>query len=87
MQTGTILWQPDPKALEKGNFHAFLKEAEKAAGKPIGDFTALHAWSVSDLEGFWSLVWDFCGVIGEKEQQQPRRKCRCRVPGFSPKPG
>ena len=66
MQTGTILWQPDPKALEKGNFHAFLKEAEKAAGKPIGDFTALHAWSVSDLEGFWSLVWDFCGVIGEK---------------------
>ena len=66
MQTGTILWQPDAEVLEKSNFHAFLKQAEKAAGKPLEDFTALHAWSVNDLEGFWGLVWDFCGVVGEK---------------------
>ncbi|WP_075995594.1 acetoacetate--CoA ligase [Salaquimonas pukyongi] len=66
MQTGTILWQPDPQALEKSNFHAFLKQAEQVSGKSLGDFTGLHAWSVSDLEGFWNLLWDFCGVVGEK---------------------
>lgn len=29
-------------------------------------FTALHAWSVDDLAGFWSLVWDHCSVLGDR---------------------
>ncbi|NTJ64496.1 acetoacetate--CoA ligase [Agrobacterium rhizogenes] len=26
----------------------------------------LHAWSVRDRGLFWSAIWDFCGVIGDK---------------------
>jgi acetoacetyl-CoA synthetase len=29
------------------------------------DYEALHRWSVSELERFWSSVWRFCGVIGD----------------------
>ncbi len=29
-------------------------------------YAALHAWSVAHSEEFWNLVWDFCGVIGQK---------------------
>ncbi len=29
-------------------------------------YEELHAWSVAHSEDFWSRVWDFCGVIGEK---------------------
>jgi acetoacetyl-CoA synthetase len=29
-------------------------------------FEELHAWSVERSEDFWRLVWDFCGVRGEK---------------------
>ena len=37
-----------------------------AAGEAFADYDALHAWSVGDPGAFWDLVWDFCGVIGEK---------------------
>ncbi|MDO6575464.1 acetoacetate--CoA ligase, partial [Staphylococcus pasteuri_A] len=30
------------------------------------NYVALHRWSVSDLGGFWSALWDFCGVPGDK---------------------
>ena len=33
------------------------------------NFSDLHDWSVSDSRSFWSEVWDFCGVIGEKGAQ------------------
>lgn len=30
------------------------------------DFQALHAWSVNHKAEFWDLLWDFCGVEGDK---------------------
>ena len=30
------------------------------------DFDALHRWSVAEPGHFWSEVWDFCGVVGNK---------------------
>ena len=26
----------------------------------------MHRWSIEDRAAFWSLLWDFCGVIGER---------------------
>jgi acetoacetyl-CoA synthetase len=31
-----------------------------------GSYDELHAWSVAQAGDFWNLVWDFCGVRGEK---------------------
>jgi acetoacetyl-CoA synthetase len=45
---------------------AFMKAAARVSGREIGDYDRLHQWSVEDREAFWSLVWDQCGVIGEK---------------------
>jgi acetoacetyl-CoA synthetase len=45
---------------------AFMKAAARASGSDIGDYGRLHQWSIEDREAFWSLVWDQCGVIGEK---------------------
>ncbi len=30
------------------------------------DYYALHTWSVTHKDKFWSLLWDFSGVIGDK---------------------
>ena len=32
-----------------------------ASGLTFADYEALWRWSVSDLEGFWSAVWQFFG--------------------------
>lgn len=57
-----ILWTPSPKALETSALARFAR----AQGGDPSDYASLHRWSVSDLGGFWSALWDFCGVIGDK---------------------
>jgi len=60
------LWSPSPAAIAASPMTAFMKAAAQAGGGEIGDYEGLHRWSVEDRETFWSLVWDQCGVIGEK---------------------
>ncbi len=60
------LWTPSAERIASAPMTAFMRRAAQVSGLPIGDFRALHAWSVEDREAFWSLVWDFCGVIGDK---------------------
>ena len=55
------LWQP---SAERAAQTALARFIERAGGFP--DYDALHRWSVEKSEDFWSLVWDFCGVQGEK---------------------
>jgi acetoacetyl-CoA synthetase len=60
------LWRPAPEQVARLPLTAFTAEAAKRAGQPLPDYPALHAWSIEDREGFWDLVWDFAGVIGDK---------------------
>lgn len=60
------LWAPDPKDISALPLTAFSAEAGRRTGRTFPSYEALHAWSVSDPAAFWDLVWDFCGVIGEK---------------------
>ncbi len=58
------LWIPAP-----GQDHPigrFMAAASAVAGRSFSDFDALHAWSIAEREAFWNLVWDHCGIIGEK---------------------
>jgi len=60
------LWAPTAGQIKRVPLTAFMEEAARRAGRPIGDFRALHRWSVEEREAFWRLVWDFCGMIGER---------------------
>ena len=31
-------------------------------GQEFGDYHALWDWSVTDLDGFWQAIWDYCGI-------------------------
>ncbi len=54
------LWRPDPALAAETAMHRFMVAAGKA------DWPDLHRWSVDQPEAFWSKVWDWCGVIGDK---------------------
>ncbi|PZQ13154.1 MAG: acetoacetate--CoA ligase [Ancylobacter novellus] len=60
------LWTPSPERAAASNMARFIAEASSRSGRKLDGFRALHAWSIEDRETFWDLVWDFCGVIGEK---------------------
>jgi acetoacetyl-CoA synthetase len=62
MNSQDILWLPSSSGIANSALARFAREH----GFDPTDYDALHRWSVSDLGGFWSAVWDFCGVTGEK---------------------
>jgi acetoacetyl-CoA synthetase len=54
------MWSPSPERAAQTAMARFMREVGKA------DYPALHRWSVEHAQEFWSRLWDFCGVIGEK---------------------
>jgi acetoacetyl-CoA synthetase len=60
------LWTPSPDRVAASAMARFATVASERAGRPLDGFRALHAWSIEDREAFWDLVWDFCGIVGEK---------------------
>jgi acetoacetyl-CoA synthetase len=44
----------------------FLQFAEDRSGHSLKNYLELYQWSVDNSEMFWSAVWDFANVIGEK---------------------
>jgi acetoacetyl-CoA synthetase len=45
---------------------AVIAEANKRYGLKLNNYRDLHAWSVANGAEFWDLIWDYCGVVGEK---------------------
>ena len=60
------LWQPSRARVADAALSRFMQQVAARHGIGVGDYDALHAWSVSDIESFWSEFWDFAGVIGDK---------------------
>jgi len=60
------LWRPSPARAADANLTHFMAEARRRWGIPAPDYPALYQWSITKPEQFWSSVWDFCGVIGER---------------------
>jgi len=54
------LWQPDPAIAGDTRMAVFMQ----AMG--FGCYADFWQWSVEQPEIFWSRLWDFCGVGGEK---------------------
>ena len=69
MPSDTPLWQPDEKRIASSNMRRFMDAAEKETGQAFPDYDSLYRWSVDEKETFWSLLWDFCGVIGHKGER------------------
>ncbi len=78
-KTEQPLWTPDPAKVAASEITRFREEANRRYGLRLTGFRDLHAWSVERREDFWSLVWDFCGVIGDRGTRAVEH--RDRMPG------
>jgi len=64
-----ILWRPSPERLAAANLTAFFGWLRTTRGLDLPDMPALWRWSIEDLAGFWTAVWDFAGLIGERGER------------------
>jgi len=60
-----ILWRPDPVRAAATNLRAFRLWLG-ARGIAVPDVASLWRWSVEDIGGFWTALWDFARIIGHK---------------------
>ena len=58
----TPLWEPTPEILAQTRLQRFHEWLERERGLRFDDYEGLWEWSVADLEGFWSAVWQFFGL-------------------------
>jgi acetoacetyl-CoA synthetase len=62
----TPIWTPGAARVADANLTRFREFVEARIGRALPEYADLHQWSVSDPAAFWSAVWDFTGVIGDK---------------------
>jgi acetoacetyl-CoA synthetase len=58
MPQPTVLWTPPPDVREGTRIGAYLGWLERERGLRFDDYDALLRWSIDDLDGFWSSVWE-----------------------------
>jgi acetoacetyl-CoA synthetase len=56
------LWEPSAGLVERARMTAFMRWLEAERGLGFDGYHDLWRWSVDDLEGFWSAIWDFFEV-------------------------
>ena len=62
MREGDLLWAPSPEDISRANLTAFMAWLAAERGHHFGGYHELYRWSVTDLDGFWRAVWDYCGI-------------------------
>ena len=61
-----MLWQPSADRVANANLTRFARMVRERHGVNVDRYEALHRWSVENREAFWSLVWEFGEVVGDR---------------------
>ena len=60
------LWRPNEQQIADANITGFMQRATRFTGRAIDTYEDLWNWSVDDIEGFWSLLWSYGSVLGDR---------------------
>jgi len=82
---GTLLWEPSEDLKQNSRISHYMRWLEEEKGHSFDDYAELWEWSVTDLEGFWASVWEYCGV--EASRPYERVLARREMPGAEWFPG
>jgi acetoacetyl-CoA synthetase len=60
------LWRPSPAQVKNSGLAHFMGALGTKTGRTFADYEDVWQWSVGHVPEFWSFIWEYCGVIGEK---------------------
>ncbi|WP_404398804.1 acetoacetate--CoA ligase [Idiomarina loihiensis] len=64
--TSEALWQPSADTIANARMTDFLQQVNTEKSAALANYHDLYQWSVDNDESFWSMIWDYFDVIGEK---------------------
>lgn len=56
------LWTPTIDKIQASDLHNFMR----FCGCEGDTYQEFWQWSIENIEDFWSSLWDYCGVVGDK---------------------
>jgi acetoacetyl-CoA synthetase len=62
MERGEQLWEPSEEVRRRATLTRYEQWLEETRGLRFAGYHELWDWSVRDVEGFWSSLWEFCEV-------------------------
>lgn len=65
-----ILWSPSEEVIANANVTKFMRWLSEFKDLNFPKYEDLWEWSVTDLEGFWSCVWDYFEIIERQPYTQ-----------------
>jgi len=59
------IWEPPAELVERSRMGEYMRWLAAERGHDFSTYDELWRWSVSDLDGFWSSLWDFFDVAAD----------------------
>ena len=69
MSSDQPLWSPSQESIDASNMMRFIEVLNAKHNLVINDYDGLYRWSIENMEAFWSEVWNFCDIIGDKGER------------------
>jgi len=69
MKENLPLWTPSDEFRRSTPMFAFMQEANLRYFQKLNSFSDLHTWSINSRADFWTAVWDFCGIKGDRGER------------------
>jgi acetoacetyl-CoA synthetase len=66
MESLTPIWTPSAERIAGSRLTAFSEYIRTSRAVRVPAYQQLHDWSVRQSPGFWTEVWNFAGLIGER---------------------
>src|SRR5690349_17894985 len=63
---GAVLWEPDAKTVRDARVTHFIRWLESRGTAPGDGYQGLWQWSVTHPGEFWTAVWDYFDVLGDR---------------------
>ncbi len=62
VEEGALLWEPTPEIVRDARITRYMEWL----GRPGTSYDELWQWSVDSPAEFWTSIWDYFGVVGER---------------------
>lgn len=59
------IWSPSAERVARANMTAFIRRVAQRH-PAVQDYGSLYAFSVDNIPAFWSELWDYLGIAGDK---------------------
>ena len=59
---GELLWEPSAESVERSQMTRYMRWLADERGLSFDDYEALWRWSATEIEDFWTSIWDFFEV-------------------------